>query len=283
MTDMPKKSRPSIDPRASNEPEPQRTVAWHIGRAAESFEDQDFASAIIELTAALRIEPANAPARINRANAYGILREHHKALADLEAVLNENLSVDDRAEALSLRGRTNAQLHRDEQAEHDLTAALRLKPRHRSARTWRSKVRLVNEQWAQCLADCTELIELIEPPDAADFWRRGVCYENLERPEEALADFNRAIDASPNLWRAFLSRALLHHDAARYVEAIADFSAVLKLRPDYVTGLCCRAECHLESGRADLALRDCDEAMRIEPGSELAKGVQARALAARDG
>jgi tetratricopeptide (TPR) repeat protein len=59
----------------------------------------------------------------------------------------------------------------------------------------------------------------------------GVSNLNLNKPEKALQDFNRAIEIDPTQAKGFVGRANTLNTLGRYEEAIADYEKGLELDP----------------------------------------------------
>lgn len=66
--------------------------------------------------------------------------------------------------------------------------------------------------------------------DAWLFFHRGDAYERLDKNEEALADYNRAIELDPAYMNALVHRALLYYKLGKQMEALAGFAMVEELQ-----------------------------------------------------
>ena len=82
----------------------------------------------------------------------------------------------------------------------------------------------------QALKDYDKAIEL-DPNLALAFGGRGFLYYDRNDADHALQDFNRAIALDPNLALAFNGRGLLSHDRADYDHALEDFNRAIELDP----------------------------------------------------
>jgi tetratricopeptide (TPR) repeat protein len=106
------------------------------------------------------------------------------------------------------------------------------------------------ERYEEALADFSRAIEL----DAASVWAitsRGETYQAMERYGEALEDFGRAIELDPGLDWAIASRGETYQAMGRYDEALADLSRAIELDPgddDYIMK---RAEIQRHIGPAE--------------------------------
>ena len=66
---------------------------------------------------------------------------------------------------------------------------------------------------------------------ARDYNNRGITYRTLKRYDEALADFNRAIELDPTFSAAFSNRGITYHTLQRYDDALADYTRAIELDP----------------------------------------------------
>ena len=78
------------------------------------------------------------------------------------------------------------------------------------------------------LAQRNRAIEL-NPGDARAIARRGSTFVSLQRYEEALADFNRAIELDPDYAWAIARRGRTQWQMKRYGETLADLKRLRKL------------------------------------------------------
>lgn len=84
----------------------------------------------------------------------------------------------------------------------------------------------------EALADYERAIEI--DPESSDAWyNRGVFFEDRGDTAKALADYDRAIELDPTSFRPRLNRGNLHKDAGRADAAITDYSAAAEAAPDH--------------------------------------------------
>jgi tetratricopeptide (TPR) repeat protein len=137
----------------------------------------------------------------------------------------------------------------------------------------------------------TELIEradLAPEQRVAAIASRGESYRRKQQFDLALADLDRvlaspagtAAEAHLRRWRAFALR-----DLERFEEALADFGRDIELRPDNARSWACRAETLRLMGRYEDALLDIDRSVELDPASDWAiaeRGAIHRALGAHE-
>lgn len=114
-----------------------------------------------------------------------------------------------------------------------------------------------------------ELSLVIEahPSNSEALLRRGICYHNLDRLADAIADFNRAAELAPDAAEIFYSRGFSLHRLKRYREAVQDFNRALELEPDYAEAFHRRGNLFAATGETDRALKDLTQATQLAPSN----------------
>jgi tetratricopeptide (TPR) repeat protein len=97
----------------------------------------------------------------------------------------------------------------------------------------RSVVRLRVRDNAGAVADCDESIK-IYPRFGEAFVNRGAALLNMDKPEEALSQFNKAIDLGlDKLYLAYYNRAMAKEKLNDALGAYNDYKKTLELAPYY--------------------------------------------------
>jgi len=206
-----------------------RQAPAYVNRGQAYLVIGDNDRAIGDFNTALSIDPANGDAFSGRGRAYAQKREFSKAIDNYDKAIKIRPTADDHAR------RGHAHLHSSwpsyRQAVADFTAALNLKPNWAEA--------LNNRCWARAL------------------WRQDL--------ELALSDCDLALQLKPDLARARDSRGFVYFRLERFEDALADYEEVLRSSPDSAGALYMRGVIKLKlkdaSGHADLA-----RAMRLDGG-----------------
>lgn len=119
----------------------------------------------------------------------------------------------------------------------------------------------------QSIAACTSLIDAGGSETARAHWRRGNAYRSSDRPDEALADFDRALasarsDDTNLMGSIHFDRGQLNLMQRREPgTAIKDFSAALKIRPAAPEILEARGRASLDLGQFTQAIADFEAAV----------------------
>ena len=95
---------------------------------------------------------------------------------------------------------------------------------------------------------------------------RGRALYLLDREQEALADFDRAISLAPDDQRALAYRGDTYRWLGRYEEALADLGRAIDLTPDDAWAISRRGAAYAEMGRYEEALADLGRAIDLTPG-----------------
>lgn len=105
----------------------------------------------------------------------------------------------------------------------------------------------------------------INPREAQIHAARAQTLAQAGKTEEALAEFNTALDLDPHDAKAFYQRGLLYQNEKQYELAVADFTSANGLTPQQADPLLGRATSYLALGKAKEAAVDLDEAVQGSP------------------
>jgi serine/threonine protein kinase len=100
---------------------------------------------------------------------------------------------------------------------------------------------------------------------AIDYNNRGVTYGNINRHEEAIADYDEAIRLDPDLADAYTNRGASYAALGQHQRAIADYDEAIRLDPAFATAYSNRGASYADLGQHQRAIADYDEAIRLDP------------------
>ncbi len=109
----------------------------------------------------------------------------------------------------------------------------------------------------------TQVIETNPSSDA--YQGRGVAYRALAKLDEAIGDFDHAIELDPTNAAAYNSRGNAYSDKRDYDRALADYDQAIKLNPQYTIAYNNRGLAYSNKGEYDKAIVDYTEAIRQNP------------------
>ena len=120
------------------------------------------------------------------------------------------------------------------------------------------------EQYDQAIRDFDKAIEL-NPRYAKAYNDRGTCYLGKGDYDQALRDFDKAIALSPADDNAYNNRGLAYSEQGNYNQAIRDLNQAIELNPRDAKAYNNRGTCYLGKGDYDRAIRDFDQAIELNP------------------
>jgi tetratricopeptide (TPR) repeat protein len=118
----------------------------------------------------------------------------------------------------------------------------------------------------------TEAIKLLtdalrETADARLFYSRGITFDLMDQREKAVEDLTSAIQLDDTNAKYYFERgSILSYPLGRDEEAIRDFERALQLDPAHVEAHRQCAGCLLIMGRPNRALEHAEAALRLAPG-----------------
>jgi tetratricopeptide (TPR) repeat protein len=120
------------------------------------------------------------------------------------------------------------------------------------------------ERYQEALQDFDRAIEL-NPKYTWAITNRGETYGLMERYQEALQDFDRAIKLKPKYYWAIANRGYIYRLMERYQEALQDFDHAIEYNPKYTWAITNRGETYRLMERYQEALQDFDRAIELDP------------------
>ena len=132
------------------------------------------------------------------------------------------------------------------------------------------------KQTKQAVEDFNKSIQL-SPENPTVYNNRGNALMDLGHPEEAIKDFDRAIALSPTYGAAYNNRGNAYAMLRQYVPAFQDFRKSVELMPQSAVPYNGRGKTHVELKRYHAAVRDLTRAIGLDP--KFAAAYQNRAEA----
>ena len=105
---------------------------------------------------------------------------------------------------------------------------------------------------------------------------KGMEYGKQGKFNEAITEFNKAIEIDPNSYNAYFNRGIAHKYVGDYDQAIVDYSKVVEINPKADNAYTNRGNIYAEKGDYDRAISDYNRAIEINPNPKLANAYSNR-------
>jgi len=271
--------------------------APYVGLGTAFLALDDPVAAVAAYNDALRRDPTNVRAHINRGVVHANIGDFHTAAEDLRLALSR-LGPEDplyaqaramHAEAMARQAivaseapsersavpaaraaldEGNARFGRGElEAARDaFSRAIAADPEHAPAYNDRGVVRTQLSDYRGALADFARTLEL-DPDHAKAYANRATLHADLGEWEEAAADLTCYLERVPDAHYLRHNRAMAYEKLGRFEEAIADLTAVLEADPTIFESWERRGNVHIELGDRRSAVRDWTRGLELRPTS----------------
>ena len=93
----------------------------------------------------------------------------------------------------------------------------------------------------------------------------GVSSLNMNNPEEALKDFDRAVKIDPNRADGYLGRANTLNTMGRYGESLDDYDRAIDINPKLANAYVNRAIAYSHLGEYEKAIADYEKGLELDP------------------
>ncbi len=129
-------------------------------------------------------------------------------------------------------------------------------------------------QLSKAIAEYNMAIE-ISPEYAPVYNNRGFAYVGKGEYDQAIADFNKAIEIDPKFAMAYNNRGYVYSVKAEYDQAISDSNRAIALNPKLVMAYNNRGLAYLNKGEHEQAIADCSKALEVNPTNAMAYNIRA--------
>jgi tetratricopeptide (TPR) repeat protein/predicted aspartyl protease len=241
--------------------------------AEDALKRRDYDGALVALDNAVRSDPNDIEAYLQRGELFTLQGQRDRALEDLSRAIKLNpkgsLGFVERSELYTIAGDADHALA-------DADRAIQLDPGSEAAYAARAEAYAAKEAWAPAMQDAGVAIRL-GPKSIAGYLTRSHIYELTGDYEHALDDADRAVRIQPKSATALNARCWNGAILARLNTALDDCNAAVALRPYSAEILDSRAFINLKAGKFDLALNDYNAALAVNP--RFASSLYGRGLA----
>lgn len=234
-----------------------------LNAANDKLSKQDYTGAIKDYNKALRYKPGFAEAYCGRAEAKYYLSQYIEAMRDINKAIEINK---DDPKAYLIRGEINNASKKQTEALADFDKVLELKNNYFEALNQKALV-LFQMDKERAAFDLLENAIETNPDEASLYYGRGILYNNKQKYEKALEDFNKCHSLAPefNLFNLYLARGTAFMALQEYRDALDDFSNAIELSPASAIGYSSRARVNYEQSRYQDAIEDYTKALELNP------------------
>ena len=102
--------------------------------------------------------------------------------------------------------------------------------------------------------------------DTDSYLNRGVAYGKKGLYDQAIVDFNKAVELNPRDATAYYNRGISYGKKGQYDQAIVDFNKAIELDPRDAAAYYNRGISYEKRGQHDRAILDFTKAIEINPG-----------------
>ncbi len=115
-------------------------------------------------------------------------------------------------------------------------------------------------------ANLDSLTAVVErtPNDPNAYNIRGAALGKAGRYDDAIADFNRALQINPSFAQAYANRGLVYRLKDDDANAVADYNRALQVNPQYANAYVRRGNVYRRQNQLALALEDYNRAIQID-------------------
>mgnify|MGYP001210177696 CR=1 FL=1 len=242
-----------------------------IKLAVERVQAGDSKRAIELLSQVIGNDADNARAFAIRADIYSARKQDASALADLSAAIRiepENARwLNARGFFLFTRGKRDA-------AMRDFDAAIGLDGEYAEARNNRGLLHVGGRDYEKAIIDFSRAIEI--DAKFADAWNnRGFAHFRSDDDSRALSDFDQALVCDPKFVMAYNNRALLRMSRKEYRQAVSDCTSAIELDAVNPRFYQLRREAYRRLGKSKLALADGEKLVWLLRFQRLSRQVAA--------
>lgn len=216
---------------------------YNLGHAfADNGSLQD---AVDEYTKAVGIDPKYNAAYANRGVVLDSLGKYNDALEDCKLVIARRPKKSSFAAEVHFNcGFVYAHMDRLQEALNDLDIATSLDPKFVAAFNVKEVLHLQFGEMIRAVDAFDKVIEIM-PGNSKAYLLRGIAYINLDKPDRALADLDKAVELDKHP-EAYYNRALCNFILKNTQRAISDIDRAIELNPKYDVAYFLRGKAFLE-------------------------------------
>jgi Tfp pilus assembly protein PilF len=119
--------------------------------------------------------------------------------------------------------------------------------------------------WKNSFIILNSILEKEPGKDPRVYFHRGRAYEKIDKFDNAIEDYNRAIALDPFYYQAYFMRGMVFEKTGRFNDAIEDYSRVIAINPSYYEVYNNRGMLYKKLGQNEKAIEDLIKAIASNP------------------
>ena len=219
--------------------------------------------AIEDYSRCIELDPSNAEACFERGKHHFFLTQVTPAHKDFA----KTIALDPfHTDAYSWFGLFFHATHSDDQALQILSEGINRLPDNAILYCDRAYIYLRMNQYENALLDYNRAIEL-NPADYDFYFERGVTYYYLGNLQSAVQDFTKALALRPNDDWALYNRGVMYALLQQPKHAIEDLTSAIAQNPFHVSAFETRGALYADMGNYGRSIQDFNQALQLDPGN----------------
>jgi len=244
-----------------NFPMSSKSNTDHFNRGEVFRKRGDLDTAIIEYSAAIKLNPYHTDAYIHRGGIYLKKREHNRAITDFTQALRLDPN---KANSHIYMGIVYFEKEEYDCAIDYFTQALRLEPNYVLAYHNRGVAHHIKGNYDHAIEDFSQIVKIV-PTDTLAYLNRGDSHIEKKEYDAAIKDFTQVIELDPTNVTAYQGKGIAHKHKGDIDLAIMDFTHAIKLDSKNAFGYIERGKLYNEKKEYDAAIKDFTQAQNLEP------------------
>jgi tetratricopeptide (TPR) repeat protein len=120
------------------------------------------------------------------------------------------------------------------------------------------------KKWDEAIAEYNKAIQL-NSGYAEAYMRRGNAHSDKGEYDQAISDYTKAIDIDRDFAAAYCNRAYTYEKKGQYDQVISDYTKAIEINPRYAIAYNNRGSAYAVKGQYDQAISDYTKAIEINP------------------
>jgi len=126
------------------------------------------------------------------------------------------------------------------------------------------KTYAISKVWFNDLSLWNDVIEKNQTVSKA-YYNRGTFYLKDNKVQQALDDYKKTLEITPNYTEAYVNRGNILRDNKRIEEALTDYNKAVEIKPNFAIAYFNRGTLFMNEKRNEEAMKDFDKAIELKP------------------